>query len=139
MRPELGDTVEFKRGKITLKGIITAVSKIGVHYLIEIKGKRRRHRVGLSAIVQIIKKKDKFEEQKIKVLELLKHGVRLPISKITSYAPIGERATPEVIAKLEKDGLIVLYPNRFMRSKGDYGITSKGRTFIIQTNITKKV
>ena len=45
--------MEYCRGKKTLEGTITAVSEIGVHFIITTNGGRRHH-VGLSQIVQII-------------------------------------------------------------------------------------
>lgn len=53
MRPKKGDRVEFEKGRNTYSGTVIGVSEVGVHFLIESKG-GRRHRVGLSEIVQIL-------------------------------------------------------------------------------------
>ncbi len=52
-RPKVGDRIEFRRGREAMRtGTVTAVDVVGVHYVIESKGKT--YLIGLSAVVKIL-------------------------------------------------------------------------------------
>lgn len=76
------------------------------------------------------------DAQKRSVLELLMGGERYVISRIVSYSLAIPNNISQVIEELEKEELITLYPTKDTRSKGKYGITSKGMTLIMASRLS---